>query len=307
VTLVGLFIIFSLVVPNFGSMRTVSGVISAGSINALVVIGVTTLMIAGEFDLSVGSILALAGFVFAKQMMGGGSPVVAVVSALIVAAILGGINGLLTLYTGVPSFIVTLGTRSVFRAIAWVYSGGLMLQTNERLPVYDLLNGRLDLLNVVFGRANFRTATLWALGLGVLVQLVLTRSRFGNQIFATGGNPGAARAQGVNTRLVKLICFTLTGFLSGLAGILTFSQFRTIFVASGAGLELTAIASAVVGGALLTGGVGSIIGGLIGIVLINMLRSGVILLGLPSDNFEAVVGITIIAAAILNEKIRSRG
>lgn len=306
ITLVAVFILFSLFVPHFGTMRTVSGVASAASINAIVVIGATLLVIAGEFDLSVGSMAAMGGYIFAMNVLSGRSPVFAVGLALLITATMGLINGLMTIWTGIPSFIVTLGTRSIFRAAVWIISGGLMLQTTEKLPVYDFLNGRLDIVNNLFTRANFRTSTLWAVVLGLIFQFLLTRTRFGNQVFATGGNPGAALAQGVNVKSVKLICFTLTGALAGLAGILTFSQFSTVFVATARGLELTAIASAVVGGALLTGGVGSIIGGLLGILLINMLRTGVVLLGLPSDNFEAIVGATIVGAAILNGWIRSR-
>ncbi len=306
ITLVVVFILFSLFVPHFGTMRTVSGVTSAASINAVVVIGVTLLMIAGEFDLSVGSMVAMGGYIFAMNITTGRSPAVAVGLALFVTAITGIINGLMTIWTRIPSFIVTLGTRSIFRAAVWIISGGLMLQTTEKLPVYDSLNGRLDIVNNLFTRANFRTSTLWAIVLALIFQFLLSRTRFGNHVFATGGNPGAALAQGVNIKLVKLICFTLTGALAGFAGILTFSQFSTVFVATARGLELTAIASAVVGGALLTGGVGGIIGGLLGILLINVLRTGVVLLGVPSDNFEAIVGVTIVAAAILNEWIRSR-
>jgi simple sugar transport system permease protein len=306
ITLVAIFILFWVFVPNFGTMRTVSGFVNAASINAIVVIGVTLLMIAGEFDLSVGAMVAMGGYIFAGMVMSDGSPIIAVTLTLAVTAVLGAINGAITIWTGIPSFIVTLGTRSIYRAAVWLYSGGLMLQTTTKLPVYDFFNGRLDLVNDLFQRANFRTVTVWAILLGLIVQFVLARTRFGNHIFATGGNPGAAVARGVNIKWVKLLCFTLTGGLAGLAGIMTFSQFSTVFVATGSGLELTAIASAVVGGTLLTGGVGGILGGLVGIVLINMLRTGVVLLGLPSDNFEAIVGITIIGAAILNEWIRGR-
>jgi ribose/xylose/arabinose/galactoside ABC-type transport system permease subunit len=98
----------------------------------------------------------------------------------------------------------------------------------------------------------------------------------------------------------------MTGVLAGVAGILTFSEFLTIFVATGLGVELTAIAAAVVGGTLLTGGSGNIIGGLIGVALIEMLRTGVVLLGLPSDNFEAIVGVTIIGAVVLNNWLSKR-
>ncbi|MBI1879435.1 MAG: ABC transporter permease [Chloroflexi bacterium] len=248
----------------------------------------------------------MGGYIFAAIILKGGSPIIAIGLALLVTAMMGGINGGLTIWTGIPSFIVTLGTSSIYRAVVWLYSGGLMLQTTDELPLYTFFNGRLDIANNLLSRANFRTVTVWVIVLGLLLQFILIRTRFGNHVFATGGNVRGAKAQGINIKLVKLICFTLTGTLAGLAGIMTFSQFLTVFVATGRGVELTAIASAVVGGALLKGGVGSIIGGLVGILLISMLRSGVVLLGFPSDNFESIVGIAIIGAAIINERVRSR-
>lgn len=305
-TFVVVFVLFWVFVRNFGTMRTVSAFVNAASINAIVVIGVTMLMISGEFDLSVGAIVAMGGYIFASIILDGGSPIVAVVAALLVTALMGAINGGLTVWTGIPSFIVTLGTSSIYRAIVWIYSGGLMLQTTEELPLFAVFNGRLDIVNNLFTRANFQTAAIWVIALGLLFQFILIRTRFGNHVFATGGNPRGAKAQGINTKRVKLICFTLTGMLAGLVGIMTFSQFLTVFVATGRGVELIAIAAAVVGGALLKGGVGSVIGGLVGILLISMLRSGAVLLGLPSDNFEAIVGIAIIGAAIINERVRSR-
>lgn len=305
-TLAVIWLVFWFTVPNFGTVRTVAGVFNAASINALVVIGVTLLMIAGEFDLSVGAILAMGGYLFANTMIGGGSPWLGISLALVVCTLMGALNGLVTVYTRIPSFIVTLGTLSIYRGAVWVYSGGEMAQTTEKLAIYDFLNGRLDLLNDLIPRANFRTATVWVILLGLLVQFILTRTRFGNHIFAAGGNVQAAVAQGVNIKLVKIICFAITGALAGLAGILTFSQFASVFVATGAAVELTAIAGAVVGGTLLTGGVGSIIGGLLGILLIDTLRSGVVLLGFPSDNFAAVVGVTIIGVALLIEWMRER-
>ncbi len=306
ITVIIIWVAFWLLVPNFGTIRTVSGVLNAASINAIVVIGVTILMIAGEFDLSVGAVMAMGGYIFAHGMVSGGSPVVAISLALLVSTLMGTINGLVTVYTRIPSFIVTLGTLSIYRGAVWVYSGGEMIQTTEKLSLYEFLNGRLDLVNDLIQRANFRTATVWVILLAILFQIILTRTRFGNHIFAVGGNPQAALAQGVNIKLVKIICFSITGALAGLAGILTFSQFASVFVATGATVELTAIAGAVVGGTLLTGGVGSVIGGLLGILLIDTLRSGVVLLGFPSDNFAAVVGVTIIGVALLIEWMRGR-
>ncbi|MFQ5854787.1 MAG: ABC transporter permease [Anaerolineae bacterium] len=308
-TLIVVFGLFSLFVPNFFTLRSVSGIVNAATLAGMVTIGVTLLMISGEFDLSVGALVAVGGYMYAFNTMDGGSPVVALLLALLVPAALGAINGLILIWTGIPSFIVTLGTRSIFRGAVWLLSGGTLVQTLEKLSVYEIFNGRLDVVNSLFQGANFRTSILWLLGVGLICQYVLTRTRYGNHVFAAGGDPNAAKAQGVNVKRVKVINFIISGALAGFAGVLLFSQFKTVRVATGAGMELSAIAAAVVGGALLTGGAGSIWGALIGVLLISMLRTGVVLLNIPfipADNFEAVVGATIVAAVILNSWLRGR-
>jgi simple sugar transport system permease protein len=306
-TFVVAFVLFSLFVPHFFSMRTLSGIVNASVLSGIVTIGVTMLMISGEFDLSVGALMAMGGFVYGLVTVGGGSPILALLLALLVTAFLGSMNGLILIWTGIPSFIVTLATGSIFRGAVWILSGGSVLQTIEDLAIYDILNGRLDIINDLFKGANFRTSAVWWLILVVIFQAVLVRSRFGNHVFSVGGNRIAAQAQGVNVKLVKVLCFVLTGVLSGLAGVVLFSQFKTVRVATGAGTELTAIAAAVVGGTALTGGSGSIVGALLGVLIISMLRTGVVLTDLiPADNFEAIVGVTIIGAAILNNWLRRR-
>jgi simple sugar transport system permease protein len=170
-----------------------------------------------------------------------------------------------------------------------------------------VFNGRLNFIADAVKGANFRTALLWLIGLVVLFQYLLTRTRFGNHVLSTGGNVGAAASQGVNVRRVKVICFVLAGILAGFAGVLLFSQFKTVRIATGAGEELKAIAAAVVGGTLLTGGSGSITGALLGALIISMLRTGVVLTNLiPADNFEAIVGVTIVGAAVFNNWIRKQ-
>ena len=296
--------ILLLFIPSFRSMLTISNFISAASINAVLVLGVTLLMISGEFDLSIGAILGMSAFIFASNTMNGRSPVVAVLLALAVASAMGAINGLITIWTKIPSFITTLGTAIIFRAAIQIYSGGFFLQTLERLAVYDFFNGKLDIINNLFELATFRGATLWAILLLFIFHYLLTFTPFGNHVFAVGGNPEVAKAQGVNVRRTKMICFILNGTLAGFAGILLFSHFNTVLVNTGAGIELMIIAGAVVGGTLLMGGYGSIFGGFVGVFLISMLRTGIILLGFPSKNFEAIVGITIIAVAIINRKLQ---
>ena len=308
-TLIVVFILFSLFVPHFLTWRTVSGILNASTLVGMVTIGVTLLMISGEFDLSVGALSAMGGFLYALNTMDGGSPVVAVLLALLVPAALGALNGLILVRTGIPSFIVTLGTRSIFRGAVWLLSGGMMVQTVEKLTVYNVFNGRLDVVNDLLQGANFRTSALWLFLVAFVCQYVLVRTRYGNHVFAAGGNPGAAQAQGVNVNRVKVINFMISGALSGLSGVLLFSQFKTVRIASQAGVELSAMAAAVVGGTLLTGGSGSVWGALIGVLLISTLRTGVVLLDIPfipADNFPAVVGVTIVAAVILNNWLRSR-
>lgn len=307
-TLIVVFILFSVASPNFLSLRTVSGIINAATLTGVVTIGVTLLMISGEFDLSVGSLMAIGGYLFGQQAAKG-TPLPGLLLALLIPALLGALNGLILISTRIPSFIVTLGTGSIFRGAAWILSGGALLQLTEELPIYEVLNGRLEPINQLFEGANFRTSLLWLLGLLLLVQYLLVRTRYGNHIFAAGGNQAAAASQGVNVTRVKLTSFIITGALSGFSGVLLFSQFKTVRVATGAGTELSAIAAAVVGGALLRGGSGSIWGALVGVVLISTLRTGVILLDIPfipADNFEAVVGVAIIGAVILNDWLRKR-
>jgi simple sugar transport system permease protein len=311
ITLVVVIVLLTLFVPEgrFFTLRSISGIVNAATMTGVITIGVTLLMIAGEFDLSVGALMAIGAFLYGGITMNGGNVYLAVFLGLAVPGLLGALNGLILIRTGIPSFIVTLGTLFIYRGALYVASTGIMLQTIVKLPVYEVFNGRINWLADAIPDANFRWALLWLLGLVVLFQFILTRTRFGNHVFAIGGSPGAAIAQGVKAKRVKLACFIISGVLAGLAGIMLFSQFRTAKIASGAGEELNAIAAAVVGGTLLAGGSGSIVGALIGVMLISMLRTGIILLDIsfiPADNFQAVVGVTIVAAAVFNNWIRSR-
>ncbi|UCC89617.1 MAG: ABC transporter permease [Anaerolineales bacterium] len=306
ITLVVVLILFSLFVPNFLTVRSMSGIVNAATLTGTITVGVTLLMIAGEFDLSVGPMMAMGAFLFGLTVEGG-NPVLALLLALLVPALMGAINGFIVIRTRIPSFITTLSTLFIYRGIVWLFSGGQMFQTIQEAVIYDVFNGRLDFLADAIQGANFRTAALWWIGLVLVMQYLLVRTKFGNHVFATGGGIGAAAAQGVNVRRIKVICFILSGVAAGFAGVLLFSQFKTVRIATGAGEELKAIASAVVGGTLLTGGSGSIVGALLGVLIISMLRTGVVLTNLiPADNFEAIVGVTIVAAAIFNHWVREQ-
>lgn len=307
ITLVVVFVLFSIFVPNFLTWRSLSGIVNAATLTGVVTVGVTLLMIAGEFDLSVGPMMAMGGYLYAMNTMEGGNPLLALLLALLVPGVMGAVNGLIVTRAMIPSFITTLSTMFIYRGLVWLLSGGQMLQTVEQILIYDIFNGRLAFIADAIKGANFRTAALWWIGLVLLFQFILVRTRFGNHVFATGGSVDAAGATGVNVKRTKLLCFIISGVLSGFAGILLFSQFKTIKIASGAGTELLAIAGAVVGGTSLAGGYGGIIGGFLGVLIISMLRTGVVLTNLiPADNFEAIVGATIIVAVVFNNWIHRK-
>lgn len=308
ITLVAVTVFLTIFVPNntFLTMRTMSGIVNAATLTGIITIGITLLMICDEFDLSAGALVAVGAFLYGGITMNGGNQVLAVLAGLLVPGLLGALNGFLRIRTGIPSFIVTLGTQAIYRAALYVLSGGIMLQTVTELPVYKVFNGRLVKLADAIPDANFRTSLFWLLGMVVLFQFILVRTRFGNHIFAAGGHPGAAKATGVNVNRIKLMSFIISGLLAGLAGVMLFSQYKTARIATATGEELNAIAAAVVGGTLLTGGSGSVIGALLGVLIISMLRTGVVLMGLPSDNFVAIVGVTIVLAAVFNYWIRRK-
>jgi simple sugar transport system permease protein len=303
ITFVIVFVYFSIAASAFLSAYALSNILTFGGISGIVVIGVAMLMISGEFDLSVGSTLAVASYVFVLALVAGVPPLLAMGLALLVSAVLGLINGLIVVYSKIPSFIVTLGTLFAYRGLARVLGkGSAITYTPKESPVlFSYLNGYLTSINALFGSAaNFRASSFWFIGLVIVMTIVLMRTAYGNWTFATGGNPGAALSQGVNTRRVKIVNFVLSGSLAGLAGVLTFAQRNSATPLAGSGLELTAVAAAVIGGVRLTGGYGTILGASVGILLVSMLEQGLALMGIPNEIFRAVAGFIIILSVIAN-------
>ncbi|NJN93863.1 MAG: ABC transporter permease [Anaerolineales bacterium] len=307
-TFVVIFLYFALAAPDtFLSALALSNILTFGGITGVVVIGVAFLMISGEFDLSVGSNLAVASYVFALSLVGGIPAVPAMLLALLVSVLLGLVNGLIVAYSRIPSFIVTLGTLFAYRGLARILGEGVAVKyTPDELPgLFAYLNGSLAALNNLFDpTGNFRASSLWFIALIIIMTVILERTRYGNWTFATGGNALAARSQGVNVKAVKIINFMISGCLAGLAGILIFSQRNSATPLAGTGMELIAVAAAVIGGVRLTGGYGTIIGASIGVLLMSMLEQGLALLGIPNEIFRAVAGFIIIVTVAVNTYLR---
>ncbi len=301
-TFLVMFLAFALVARHFVTPVALSNTLTFGSVLGIVVVGVAVLMIAGEFDLSVGSNFAVASYVFALTMNGGTPPLVAMILALITSTALGALNGVIVIRSGIPSFIATLGTMLAFRGIARVIGhGDFARYTGPRPALFDVLNGPVGSLNQMFEPAgNFRFAILWFILIVAIVSVVMMRTRFGNWVFATGGNAGAAMAQGVPVRRVKLAAFALTGLLAGLASVMQFSYRTSVDPLRGEGWEMLAVAACVIGGVRLTGGFGTILGAAIGCLLLQMLDQGLVLMGLSVQIFRAVAGAILIFSVILN-------
>lgn len=302
VSFLAVFLFFSLAADNFLTSVAISNILSFTSILGIIVVGVAMLMIAGEFDLSVGSNFAVASFVFASTMNAGLPPLPAMVIAVLVSALLGAVNGLVVIRTGIPSFITTLGTMLAYRGIARAIGGGDFAKYTKTRPLlFSILNGPLDPLNRLFQPvANFRVSILWFILIAGIMSYVLMQTRFGNWVFATGGNPGAALAQGVPVKRVKMMAFTLTGLLTGIASVMQFAHRTSVDPLRGEGWELIAVTASVIGGVQLTGGVGTIFGACVGILLLQMLEQGLVLMGISVQVFRAVAGLILMLSVILN-------
>lgn len=303
------FVFFSVAADNFLTPVALSNILTFASIQGIIVVGMAMLMIAGEFDLSVGSNLAVASFVFALTMNAGVAPFPAMLFALLISTILGAVNGLIVISSGIPSFIATLGTMLAYRGIARAIGGGTFAKCTGTKPLlFTVLNGAMDGLNQLFEPvSNFRVSILWFLLIAVVMTMVLMRTRFGNWVFAAGGNVGAALAQGVPVKRVKLTVFALTGLLAGLASVMQFAHRTSVDPLRGEGWELIAVAASVIGGVQLTGGVGTILGASVGILLLQTLEQGLVLMGVPVQIFRAVAGLILMLSVIGNTYLSRRG
>jgi simple sugar transport system permease protein len=295
-------LVFCFTAEHFLTPVAISNILSFASILGIIVVGVAMLMIAGEFDLSVGSTFAVTSFVFALTMNAGIPPLLAMLIALLVSALLGTLNGLIVVWSGIPSFIATLGTMLAYRGIARAIGGGDFAKcSHPPQALFNILNGALESLNrLCQPAANFRMSILWFAVIAAVMAIILRRTRFGNWVFATGGNPGAALAQGVPVRRVKLTTFTLTGLLTGIASVMQFAHRTSVDPLRGEGWELIAVAACVIGGVRLTGGAGAIFGATIGILLLQMLEQGLVLMGVSVQVFRAVAGLILMLSVVLN-------
>lgn len=300
VLLVFLVIVFQIksdgVFLNFNNVRGLFGILPE---IGLMVIGVTILMICGEFDLSVGSVFALMPMTMAVFLADGTPFILAFLIGMAACAVVGFINGFLTINFNIPSFITTLGMLFIARSLTIVVSGGFPPLLPNDLPnwLFTVFVGPGDL---------FRMSFVWFVLVAVLTSLMMSRTNFGNWIRATGGFLPAAQAMGIPTARVKIACFMLCSMLAGFAGMIQVLRLGSPLPSIGEGWELQAVAAAVIGGTALSGGIGAVLGGIIGAILIRVIDNGLVLSQVDANWFKFAIGFLTIFAVVVNAWLGKR-
>ena len=246
--------------------------------------------------------LPLCAFIFISLLKVSINPFFALCIALGTGALLGFLNGIITVKGHIPSFITTLGTMMFWRGILYVYSHMWPIGLRAYLPPGSVFEC------IFVGKIGgiIPLQVVWFIAFAAILGIILHFHKFGNWVYATGDNREAARAMGINTDMVKTICFMIVGVLCAFVGVSQLLRMETFACTQGVGFELKAIAASVVGGTFLTGGIGSIVGIFLGAITIQILENGLILMRVPVFGISAFIGLAIILFVILNTYIERR-
>jgi len=289
-----LFLIFSALTSSFYQPANLIDILLQSAINAVIAVGMTLVIVTRGIDLSVGSIVGLSSMVASDVL--NHSLVGGIAAGLGVGLACGALNGLLIAKLKLPDFIVTLGTLSVFRGAALIYTNGQ--------PIYGLPQEFRDLFGGQWG--GLPTPVLLAVAIAVAGFGLIRYTALGEQIVAVGGNEEAARLSGIAVDRVKITVYAISGVLSALAGFVLIARIGAAEPIGGNGFELQAIGSAVIGGASLFGGIGNPLGSLIGAVTLGSLQNGLTLMNVPSFWQYVASGVVVILAVYLDRLARPR-
>jgi simple sugar transport system permease protein len=294
--------VFAFLSPQFLTAASAGSILASAVQFGMVGLGVTILMISGEFDLSVASVYSLCPLVMASLWIDHGFNVfMALGFALTFALGIGVLNGLATLLLGIPSFIITLATALFWAGVSLNLTGGYPISFFGDSPVMSWLGA------AEIGNSKISVSILWLIGIATILAAVLRLTAVGNWIFASGGDSRAARAMGVPVARVKVGCFLLSSLLAAFTGIIQFGSFGSATPTQGSDLALTAIVVAVVGGGSLMGGRGSIMGALLAAIVLGMSYTGLILSGVSTTWFQSFVGFLLLFAVIINQRTAGLG
>jgi ribose transport system permease protein len=301
------FVVLTLASDVFATQQNLFNVTRNFAFVAIIAIGMTAVIVSGGIDLSVGAVLVLSGMVIGMTMHDGMSIWLAVPLALGVSLLVGAINGVLIAYVGMPPFVVTLGMLSIARSVAMVLSNNRMVYEfgPDQPKLLALGGGFVELPLPWLDAVRIPSPVLFLLVLLVGTACVFRWSRWGRRLFAIGGNERAAVLTGVPVKRMKVSVYMFCSLTAGIAGILEVGWLGTITTGLGQGMELTVIAAAVIGGANLSGGIGTAFGAVVGAALIEVIRNSLTLLGISTFWQGTFVGGFIIVA-VLFDRLRAR-
>ena len=294
--LIGILVIFGVLTPHFFSVSNILNVVQQTSINAIIAVGMTFVIITAGIDLSVGSQVALCGVVLASVLHAGLPIPVALICGLGVGLLCGMVNGLLITFGRLPPFISTLGMMSVARGAALLYTHGR--------PISGFSSGFRFLATGYL--LHIPVPIIIMLVTYIIAHFVLTRTKLGRYSHAIGGNEEAAELSGINIKFYKTSVYCLCGGMAGLAAIILTARLNSAQPIAGIMYELDAIAATVIGGTSLMGGEGTIAGTLIGALIMGVLRNGLNLLNVSSFIQQIIIGSVIIGAVLLDMSIKKR-
>ena len=294
--LVLLCIVITIVTPNFLSVSNITNVFTQVSVNAIIAIGMTFVILTGGIDLSVGSTLAISGAVGASIVKLTGNVFLAIIVAAVIGIAVGLINGLLVSKGKLQAFIVTLATMTIFRGATLVFTDGTPI---SKLPeaFVKIGNGKLGFMPI---------PVIITIIIAIIAVYALSQTRFGRYLYALGGNEDASRLSGINTDKIKTLVYVVSGFASAIAGVIITSRIGSASPNAGTGFELDAIAAVVIGGTSLAGGEGTITGTLIGALIIGVLNNGLNLMNVSPFYQSIVKGLVILIAVLLDKKSRKK-
>ena len=275
--------------PAFFTLQNWLNILNQNAVLGIVAAGATLVMISGNFDISVGSLVGFSTTFAASLVMGGGPVAVAVFWGFVMAVLGCTLNGLIVAKTKAPSFIITLATRSVYYGLSLVVTGGVTQSLGGKFATLGR-GTTLGIHNPIF----------FFLGVYVLLSWFLRYTRTGRRIYAVGGNEEAAFLSGVNTQRVKILVYLMNGAFVGLAAMILLSRLGSALPSTGSGLELRAIAAVVIGGVPLTGGKGSALGTFLGVILMGLISNVLNLLNISAYYQEIAIGIIIAIAIIVS-------
>lgn len=303
VLLVVLIVVFTSINPAFLSTLNIGNLLAFTPELGMIALGMTMLMTSGEFDLSVGSVFGFSAVVMWTLYNAGTTSLEAgFFIAMGIAVVIGFVNGWFVTKLKIPSFLVTLGMLLVVRGTAlYITDGFPQGRWESDSPLLGILAG-----DFMVGEFRIFTTLLWFILFALILGYILTQSKWGNWIQASGGNANSARARGVRVSRTKIWLFILTSVLAAFAGIASSIRVSTANPNSGTGYELEVIAMVVIGGTALNGGRGTIIGTVIGVLILRLMRNGIVLIGVPGLAYNIFIGAIILGMMALHSWLERR-